>query len=952
MLNLPRWQTIGIVVVTVLAAIFALPNLLPAGVLDQLPAWYAQSRINLGLDLRGGAHFLLEADLRGLTNERLTNLSDAVRAELRKDQIAFKDITVEGGRTLAVALRDDGQRNKALDAIRAVDRSLVLSGSGAVIQLSYADQELTRRKKDVIDQSIEILRRRVDETGTLEPTIVRQGDDRILLQVPGIKDTTDLKRKINQTAKLTFHLVNEEVAPSGQSFPAMLPPSTMLVPTREGMQALRAATPKAWAEIQAANPKLSLDQICRRFQPQCLPVFKRVVVGGEDLDDAKATFEQQTNRPIISFTFNAAGGRAFCAATRANIGKRLAIMLDNEVISAPVVQSAICGGSGIITGSFTTQQTQEQALMLRSGALPATLSIIEERTVGADLGADAVRSGMIAAVVGTLLVSVFIFAAYGPTFGGFANLAMLVNLLLVLAGMSLLGASLTLPGIAGLVLTVGMSVDSNVLIYERVREERANGRSPFSALATGYERALSAVIDANLTALIAGVLLFGFGSGPIRGFATSLSLGLLTHLFTATIFTRMLLSVWLRWRRPKELPLSGGNMLWKPLRIVPAHTHFDFLGKRKLALVLSTGINILSLLAVAFIGLNFGIDFKGGIAIQVRAKEGVAHLDTLRSTLGGLGVGEVSLQEFGDPATALIRVQRQEGNAQCVANADRVLKQRAGNGWTVKPGAADTGDVEFTAPGALGATGWSDAVSRLGLTILERQLPRGTAQSAKIDMTPDQRAEWCQQVAIKLIEDAIGDKYELRSTESVGPKIGEELMHGGILAALATMAAIVLYVWFRYEWQFGVGALIAMLHDVISTLGIFVIFQLDFNLTALAAALTIAGYSINDKVVIFDRVRENMRRYKKVGLVELLNLSINEALARTLMTASTVFVAVLALVLFAGPALYSFSIAMLWGVVVGTYSSIWIACAGLVYMKLRPEQLRHEKVEKAEKANA
>ncbi len=372
--------------------------------------------------------------------------------------------------------------------------------------------------------------------------------------MPGIKDTTDLKRKINQTAKLTFHLVNEDVAATGQNIPANLPATTSLVPTREGMQELRRTNAKAWEDIQNANPRMTPDQICRRFQPQCLPVLKRVVVGGEDLDDAKSTFEQQQGgRPIISFTFNSAGGRAFCNATRANIGKRLAIQLDGEIISAPVVQGAICGGSGIITGSFTTQQTQEQALLLRSGALPATLSIIQESTVGADLGADAIRSGTTAALVGTAMVALFMFIAYGPLFGGFANLAMLVNLLLVIAGMSILGASLTLPGIAGLVLTVGMSVDSNVLIYERVREEKALGRSAFSSIATGYERAMSAIIDANLTALIAGVLLFGFGSGPIRGFATALTLGLLTHLFTATVFTRMLLSTWVRWRRPTEI---------------------------------------------------------------------------------------------------------------------------------------------------------------------------------------------------------------------------------------------------------------------------------------------------------------------------------------------------------------------------------------------------------------
>ena len=552
MLNLPRWQTIVIIAITVLSGVFALPNLLPASVLDHLPHWYQQSRINLGLDLRGGAHFLLEADLRSVLTERLTNLGDSVRGELRKQQVPFKDITVEQGRAVNVVLRDESQRAKAIEAIRTVDPSLAVSGQGDTIRLAYSDQDLFRRKKEVIEQSIEILRRRVDETGTIEPTIVRQGDERILLQVPGIKDTTDLKRKINQTAKLTFHLVNEDVAAAGPG--ANVPPTTYMVPTREGMQELRRSNPKAWDEIQAANPRMAPEQICRRYQPQCLPVLKRVVVGGEDLDDAKATFEQQQGgRPIISFTFNAAGGRAFCAATRANIGKRLAIQLDNEIISAPVVQGAICGGSGIITGTFTTQQTQEQALLLRSGALPATLTIIEERTVGADLGADAIRDGTVAALVGTALVALFMFVAYGPIFGGFANLAMLVNLLMVFAGMSILGASLTLPGIAGLVLTVGMAVDSNVLIYERVREEKALGRSAFSSLATGYERAMSAIIDANLTTLIAGVLLFGFGSGPIRGFATTLSLGLVTSMFSSTIFTRMLLAVWVRWRRPTEL---------------------------------------------------------------------------------------------------------------------------------------------------------------------------------------------------------------------------------------------------------------------------------------------------------------------------------------------------------------------------------------------------------------
>ena len=392
-------------------------------------------------------------------------------------------------------------------------------------------------------------------------------------------------------------------------------------------------------------------------------------------------------------------------------------------------------------------------------------------------------------------------------------------------------------------------------------------------------------------------------------------------------------------------------MLWKPHHIVPAHTKFDFMGKRVWALGLSTLINVLSLVGVFVFGLNFGIDFEGGIAIQVRAKEGAIQLEELRTTTAALGLGEVSLQSFGDKSSALIRVQRQEGNAECVAHADTVMKRRVGNGWSVKPGPEGKGDVVFTSPSQLDSIGWRDAVSRVGLTVLERELPRGNTNTAKIDMTPEQRAEWCQQVAIKVVDDAISNKYDIRGTESVGPKIGAELMHSGIIAVLATLGAIAIYMWFRFEWQFGVGALISMLHDVISTIGIFVLFRLDFSLTALAAVLTIAGYSINDTVVVFDRVRENMRRYKKLGLVDLLNLSINETLSRTVMTSITVFVAVAALVIFGGPVLYSFSIAMLWGVVVGTYSSIWIACAGLVYLKLRPEQLRRDE-EGAAKAKA
>lgn len=540
MLTLPRWQNWTITGVTLLSLLLALPNLLPASVLRLLPDWYASNVISLGLDLRGGAHLLFDVDVRSVVRQRLTDLSDSIRAELRKQQVPAREVTSDGT-ALTVTLREGVDTDKASEVIRGLDPGVltVTTVSPGTLRVAYTAQDLALRRQQVLEQSIEIVRKRVDETGTKEPTIQRQGNERILVQVPGVENPDDLIKLISTTAKMEFRLVGV-----GQ---------TILRPTVEGWDQMWPELAKSERWQRETNKALIADEICRRQESACQPVSRRVVVSGEELTDAQATFDQQTSAPIVSFRFTTSGGRAFCRATTENVNGFLAIVLDERIISAPRIQSAICGGSGIITGQFTTKQTNELAQQLRSGALPATLTVIERRTVGADLGADAIRAGTIAAIVGTALVVLFMFLSYGPIFGGFANLAMAVNLLMVFAGMSALGASLTLPGIAGLVLTVGMAVDSNVLIYERVREEQALGRPAISALTAGYERALSAIIDANLTTLIAGVLMFGFGSGPIKGFATTLSLGLLTSMFSSTIFTRMVLGLWLRWRRPREL---------------------------------------------------------------------------------------------------------------------------------------------------------------------------------------------------------------------------------------------------------------------------------------------------------------------------------------------------------------------------------------------------------------
>ncbi len=546
MLNLPRWQIWSILGVTLLSLLLALPNVLPRSLQAWLPGWYTGNQINLGLDLRGGVHLLLDVDVRSVLRQNAANMTGTVRDKLREKQILARDVVADGI-GVNVTLREEGDVAVALPLLRTIDPGLTVEKTGpSTIRLSYSDQEQIRRRQQVLEQSIEVLRRRIDESGTKEPTIQIQGTDGILLQVPGLSDPAELKGLVGRTAKLSFRLTDVDWRPGNA--PAA---SAVLLPMKEGWeQALKLFA----TEKRPDEKELKPTDACRRFPAiQCLAIRRAAIVGGEDLSGANSTFDQQTNQPIVGFQFNSAGGRAFCRASTANVNKPLAIVLDDVVISAPNINSPICGGSGIITGGFSVQQTQELSLLLRSGALPATLTVIEERTVGADLGADAIRAGLIASLVGTALVVIFMFVCYGPVFGGFANLAMLVNMVMTLAGMSVLGASLTLPGIAGLVLTVGLAVDSNVLIYERVREEQAAGRQPLSALTAGYDRAMSAIVDANLTTLVAGLLLFGFGAGPIRGFAVTLSLGLITSMFSSTIFTRMVLGVWLRTRRPKEL---------------------------------------------------------------------------------------------------------------------------------------------------------------------------------------------------------------------------------------------------------------------------------------------------------------------------------------------------------------------------------------------------------------
>ena len=523
MVYFERWKVALVVAVSLAGLVFAAPNFLDAKRAQSLPGWLSQ--ISLGLDLQGGSHLLLEVDVATVLRERLNALVDQVRAALRKARLGYRGLGAEGHAVGVTIIKAD-EVDKAFALLRRLDTGVATeSGEGGRITLTLTEAAIKDRRVSAVEQSIEIVRRRIDETGVREPTIQRQGEDRILVQLPGVDDPERVKRLLGKTAKMTFHLVDNRLA---QALAGRLPPGSKLLP--------------------------HVDDIGPGGRPRMILIKKRVMVSGDTLIDAQPTIDQRTNRPVVSFRFDAAGGKRFGDVTRDNVGRPFAIVLDGKVISAPVIQEPILGGSGIISGRFTTRAAQDLALLLRAGALPAPLTILEERSVGPGLGADSIAAGKIASVVGLVLVVVFMVVVYG-LFGLMADVALVVNIILIVGALSALGATLTLPGIAGIVLTIGMAVDANVLVFERIREETRVGRTPISAIDAGYSRAITTIVDANVTTLIAALMLLLFGSGPVRGFAVTLAIGIVMSMFTAIMLTRLLVVVWLRRKRPAALPI-------------------------------------------------------------------------------------------------------------------------------------------------------------------------------------------------------------------------------------------------------------------------------------------------------------------------------------------------------------------------------------------------------------
>ncbi|KFZ30313.1 preprotein translocase subunit SecD/SecF [Pseudidiomarina salinarum] len=832
---LTRAVVYGLVIV--LGLLSALPNFLSPNLSAKLPDWYQQNTMSLGLDLQGGSHLLLEVDTDALFASEYQAIADELTKSLRQAEIHYGRMKVTD-EAIELPLRQAERLSEAATLARklATDtpdgaRRFNVEQEGGSLVLTLTDTWREHLSRDGVERSLEVVRRRLDETGLVDPSITRQGSDGILVQMPGVADPSDIRELLGTTAKMTFHWVALDGWESGG-----------------GVFTLPGAGEQAQYQLE-----------------------ERVAMAGERIRDAHMAFDPETGEPVVNFKLDNEGARQFGEMTRDNIGRLLAIVLDEEVITAPVIRTEIAGGSGQISGAFTTKEANSLALMLRAGALPAPLYVIEERTVGPDLGSDAIEMGLTTGLLGAGMVIAFMVALYGR-WGLIACIGLTVNIGLVFGILSLLGATLTLPGIAGIILTVGMAVDANILINERIREESRRGKRAAMALREGFGKAYSTIMDSNFTTLIAVSLLFLFGSGPVKGFAVTIGIGLLTSLFTAIAVTRLIMEWRIRGRERESLVISG--IAWLD-RL--SERGVNFMRGRVMGLVVSAALSLAAIALFVHPGLKYGVDFTGGTVVEVQT-QGIT-VDHLRHTLQANQLEDTAIQEVGSEGRFLIRMPA------------------------------------------------------------EHQTPGATAEQVSL---------------LKSAVTSIDPTAEFPKVDMVGPKVSGGFSDATILAILLAGSGMLVYLWFRFESHFALAATVTIALDLTKTIGFFVLAGVEFNLTAVAALLALIGYSINDKVVVFDRIRENIRKTPEKPMLELLNESISSTLTRTVFTSVTTFLALLPMGIAGGAAVASFALPMLFAIVIGTSSSIFIASPILYYLgqrrmrkglaQLRPtdEQIRKE----------
>jgi SecD/SecF fusion protein len=693
---------------------------------------------------------------------------------------------------------------------KKINLGLDLQG-GMYLLLRVDTSKLDEKSKvDAVDRALEIVRNRIDEFGVKEPIVQMQGVDKIVVQLPGMTERERALDLIKKAAVLEFKLVSNDAA----------------------------------AVKEAIDGKVPEDMELKELDGEKILVIKKAELTGEYLETADVRFDEGSfGQPIVGMKLKGDGVKKFAELTKNNIGRMLAIVLDGNVYSAPRINDSIPNGEAVISGRFSSDEAKDLAIVLRSGSLPAPLVVEEERTVGPLLGQDSIRSGIAASLIGMALV--FLFMIYYYKFSGLvANFALLLNILIILGGMGMMHATMTLPGIAGILLTIGMAVDANVLINERMREEIKTGKALRAVIANGYDKAFTAILDSNVTTLVAAFFLFQFGTGPIRGFAVTLTIGLLASMFTAIVVTRVI-SEYLLFKNRLKMPSFR--------HFINRETKIDFLGMRKWFYILSATMLIVGISGIVKKGnATYGVEFTGG-QVQEYLFEKPVNMDALRSALKEAEVGSVSIQQVADnPRQVILRSTRNSGD------------------------------------------------------LVQKEL--------KIRMKDN--------------------RFEVLRIESIGPTVGKELKKKALLAIIYSLLGILVYVALRFRnFDFAFGGVIAIFHDVLMCAGFVVLMGNQVDLLIVTALLTLAGDSINDTIVIFDRIREKMRTKLKVSIEEVMNLALNEMLSRTLMTSLVTLFAVLSMYLFGGEILNAFSLALLFGFIVGCYSTIFIACPVVVWSR-------------------
>lgn len=883
------------------------------------PYFNPSGNLKRGLDLKGGVHLLLLMNTDASIDQRVSRDINLIEGELKKKNIPYDNIYPSSEKRGAIVVIGKNP-NLGIELKDFVDRVLTSyifssEGSGKYV-ISMKDSEIDDIRDRAIQQSVELIRTRIDRYGVAETAIHRQGlkTNKIVVEIPGVADSTEIKALIGKAAQLGWHLTLEPIAGASSKeaiinqYNGKIPEDAMIVPF----------------ELRGENN-----------EQYYLLVKKVPIVTGADIKDVHVS-SNQYGQPVVAFELTLDAGKKFREFTRNNIGNHAAILLDNVVISNPVIKDEI-GERGVIEGNFTTDAARRLVLQLKSGSLPAIPEFGEERTVGPSLGLDAIRRGTISGIIGLLLIFIFMLSYYRGA-GINAIVALILNFILIVGIMSTFGMTLTVPGIAGIILTLGMAVDANVLIYERIRDEINEGKMILTAIANGFSKAFITILDSNLTTIISGILLFNFGTGPIKGFAVTLIVGLLASMFTSVFVSRWLydLVIYIRSKGGKVVVNSisiGNTKSFRGLKV-------QWMNYRYIFLTISLLLIAVGLVNVSTKGLNWGIDFRGGQEIEVKFTQKMDPR-TLESQLRKKMAYPLTVVKYGDEEDneILIRIEARNEKGELLSEEDLAktldkVREVLANENTLRGYSEGKVDLNNTTSqkvadllsqgiisGELG--GSLDQVKDIAESIMEVKKLHGGLIS-DFDILKESKV-MNEQILNYLKNKSFLGNYSILRIDTVGPTIGRELKNKSKLLVFWSLTAMLLYIWFRFKLRFGVGALVALAHDALITIGLMSIFQVEVNIPAIAALLTLLGYSINDTIVLFDRVRENMQRERKDEDKELINRSINEVFSRTIITSFLTFIVVFIMLLLGGEAIHSFAFVLTWGIVVGTYSSIFIA---------------------------